>query len=309
MKVKKPFRDVIRPYLYLSPALISIAFFTLLPVVQTILISFQDRTYANIFGEKNFVGLENYKAILQGDFKPTFFPVLIWTFIFAACICCLAYMVGLLLAILLNNPHMKEKPLYKSILILPWALPPAIAALSWQGLLNAQYGGINKLLKGLGLINENVEWIVSTITLARVSVIMVAVWFTVPFMMNACLGALTSIPDTYYEAAEIDGASKWTQFIKITLPSIASSSFPLVISSFAFNFNNFGGIFMITEGNPPDPNSAFAGGTDILISAAYKLNNVGNYSWAAALAVIVFLIIGTISFIQMRMSGQFKEVD
>lgn len=309
MKVRKPFSDVIRPYLYLSPALISIAFFTLLPVVQTIIISFQDRTYANIFGEKNFVGLDNYKAILQGDFKPTFFPVLIWTFIFAACICLISYMIGLLLAILLNNPHMKEKALYKSILILPWALPPAIAALSWKGLLNSEYGGINKLLKGLGLINENVEWIVSTITLARVSVIMVAVWFTVPFMMNACLGALTSIPDTYYEAAEIDGASKWTQFIKITVPSIASSSFPLVISSFAFNFNNFGGIFMITEGNPPDPNSAFAGGTDILISAAYKLNNVGNYSWAAALAVIVFLIIGTISFIQMKMSGQFKEVD
>lgn len=317
MKVKRPFFDRVRAYVYLLPALISIAIFTILPIIQTILVSFQLRNWTNNTWNApdpansiKWIGLSNYKEVIAGDFKPTFLPVLAWTFVFAACICTLGYLVGLLIAILLNNPNMKEKSIYKAILILPWALPPTIAAISWQGLLNPEYGGINKLLKSLGLIHNNIEWIVSTPTLAKISVVFVCVWFTVPFMMNACLGALTAIPEVYYEAAEIDGASRWKKFVKITLPSLASSSYPLIISSFAMNFNNFGGIYMITQGNPPNPNTAYAGSTDILISAAYKMvSQQGRYDIASALAVIVFLIIGSISFVQMKASGQFKEVD
>ncbi|MDP4143590.1 MAG: sugar ABC transporter permease [Bacillota bacterium] len=298
--------DKLRPYLFLSPAIISMVLLTFIPIIYTVYMSFTNRSMYHM-DDYTFVGFKNYANVLTGDLRPIFLPVFLWTLLFAACTCLGGYFVGLLLAILLNNKNMKERGVYKAILILPWALPGTVAALSWQGLLNQQYGNINKLLKALHLIHSNVPWINAT-GLARFSVIMVSIWFTVPFMMNTCLGALTAIPDTYYEAADIDGASRWQKFIKITLPSLASSSYPLVISSFSMNFNNFGTIYMITKGQPAQSN--YAGATDILASAAYTLIKSNNrYDLADTLAVLIFFVIGTISFIQMHLSGQFKEVD
>ena len=130
-------------------------------------------------------------------------------------------------------------------------------------------------------------------------------------MMNICIGALAAIPTDYYEAADVDGASKFTQFVKITLPSLAQTAYPLIISSFAFNFNNFGSAYLITTGGPARPNSPYAGYTDILASVNYKLSNGadGKYQIAATIGIIVFVLLATISYIQMRLSGQFKEVD
>lgn len=309
MKSKVGFKDKFRPYLYLAPAIVSILILTITPIVYTIFISFTNHDQNNHFFQYDMVGFKNYVNVLTGPLKPTFLPVFLWTFIFAACVCVGGYFIGLITAILLNNKNMKERGIYKALLILPWALPGTIAALSWQGLLNESYGGINKLLISLGIIDKGIPWI-NEVTLAKFSIIMVSIWFTVPFMMNVCLGALTAIPDSYYEAADIDGASKWQKFSKITLPSLASSSYPLIISSFAMNFNNFGAIYMVTKGDPANPNSAFTGTTDILASAAYKMTSeLGRYDLASALAVCVFIVVGTISFVQMKFSGQFEEVD
>ncbi|MDZ5001599.1 ABC transporter permease subunit, partial [Clostridium perfringens] len=121
--------------------------------------------------------------------------------------------------------------------------------------------------------------------LARMSIILVNIWLGFPYMMNVCLGSLSAIPEVYYEAAMVDGASKWKQFTSITLPALAKTAYPLVISSFAFNFNNFGQAFLITNGGPPRLTTQFAGYTDILASVNYKLSiQFGRFDIAARLS-------------------------
>ena len=162
---------------------------------------------------------------------------------------------------------------------------------------------------GLHLIKEPIKWLTDP-NLARVTILIVNIWLGFPYMMNVSLGSLSAIPEVYYEAAMVDGASKWKQFTSITLPSIAKTAYPLIISSFAFNFNNFGSAYLITQGNPPRLTTQFAGYTDILASVNYKLSmQFGRFEIASALSIIIFIIIASISFIQMKASGQFEEVE
>lgn len=217
------------------------------------------------------------------------------------------YAIGMSLAVLLNNPHMKEAKLYKSILIIPWALPATIAILSWQGLLNESAGGINTLLKMFGI--SGIPWM-TNVFWARVGIIIVNLWLGFPYMMNVCLGGLQSIDAVYYEAARVDGATKWQSFKAITFPMVLRLSIPLIVSNFAFNFNNFSNIFMITGGGPARVGSQFAGSTDILASTIYKMTTQSNrYELSATLSVISFLIVGTLTLINLNLSGAFKEVD
>lgn len=294
-------------YAYLSPALISILFVTCLPIVYTVYISF---TNYNMYHLTNFtfVGFQNYLTVLTGSIKNVFFPVLGWTICFAILSTAGSYAMGLGLAVLLNNPRMKESKFYRAILIIPWALPSTIAILAWQGLLNEQYGGINNLLHLLA-IAENIPWMTDAFW-ARVGIIIVNVWLGFPYMMNVCLGGLQAIPNTYYEAASIDGASRFQSFRTITLPMVTKLSIPLVVSTFAANFNNFGNIYMITQGGPARVDNQFAGYTDILASTTYKMTTWSNrYELSATFSVLIFIIVGTFTLINMRLSGAFKEVD
>lgn len=127
-------------------------------------------------------------------------------------------------------------------------------------------------------------------------------------MMNVCLGGLQSIPPTLYEVAKVEGASKWYTFRKITFPLLVKVSIPLVVSSFAANFNNFGNIYMITQGGPARVDSQFAGSTDILASTVYKMTTWSNrYDLSATLSVFIFLIVGSLTLINLKLSGAFKE--
>ncbi len=292
---------------YLLPALISILFVTIVPIIYTVYISF---TNYNMYQLElfSFVGLENYIEVFSGSIKRVFFPVLGWTVCFAALSTAGAYFMGLGLAILLNNPNMKESKIYRAILIVPWALPSTIAILAWQGLLNEQYGGINNFLHFIG-ISSNIPWLTNPFW-ARAGIIMVNVWLGFPYMLNVCLGGLQAISGEYYEAAEMDGATGWQRFKTITLPLVTKMSIPLVISSFAANFNNFGNIYMITQGGPARADNQFAGYTDILASTTYKMTAWSNrYELSATFSVLCFLIVGTFTLIWMNVSGQFKEVD
>lgn len=297
-----------KAYFYLAPALVSILIFTVMPIAATIYYAFTDyNLYSK--GNVNLVGIKNFIEVLNGPFKQTFLPVFSWTMIFAIVSTLGCFFLGLIIALVLNNKNMKERGFYKGILIIPWALPAAVAILSFQGLLNGSYGQVNNFLMSINLIKEPIKWLTDP-TLARISVLMVNVWLGFPYMMNVCLGSLAAIPEVYYEAAEVDGASKWKQFTSITLPSLAKTAYPLIISSFAFNFNNFGSAYLITQGNPARLDTQFAGYTDILASVNYKLSiQFGRYDIASALSIIIFLIIASISFVQMKASGQFEEVD
>ena len=294
-------------YAYLTPALLSIFLVTFLPIIYTVILSF---TNYNMYHLDNFsiIGVQNYITVLTGSIRDVFFPVLGWTVCFALISTAGAYAVGLFLAVLLNNPNMKEVKLYRVILIIPWALPSTIAILAWQGLLNEQYGGINNLLHMLG-IAYNIPWLTSPFW-ARVGIIIVNIWLGFPYMMNVCLGGLQAISKEYYEAARVDGASKIQRFKSITLPLVTKLSIPLVISSFAANFNNFGNIYMITRGGPARLDNQFAGYTDILASTTYKMTTWSNrYELSATFSVLIFIIIGSFTLINMRLSGSFKEND
>jgi len=259
-------------------------------------------------GNFSIIGVQNYITVLTGSIRDVFFPVLGWTVCFALISTAGAYAVGLFLAVLLNNPNMKEVKLYRVILIIPWALPSTIAILAWQGLLNEQYGGINNLLHMLG-VSYNIPWLTSPFW-ARVGIIIVNIWLGFPYMMNVCLGGLQAISKEYYEAARVDGASKIQCFKSITLPLVTKLSIPLVISSFAANFNNFGNIYMITRGGPARLDNQFAGYTDILASTTYKMTTWSNrYELSATFSVLIFIIIGSFTLINMRLSGSFKEND
>lgn len=300
-------------YKYLAPALISILVLSILPILYTVFMAFTDYSLKNQnfgYGTENgwhIVGLYQFERILTGPLKNQFFPLLMWTVIFTTISTLGAFLIGLIFAMVLSDKNMKESFIYKGLLVIPWALPGAITIISFKGLFNSEYGAINAILQQLNLINDPIIWLTTPLA-ARIAVILVNLWLGFPYMMNVCIGALSSISDTYYEAAKIDGATRWQQFIKITLPSISSVSYPLLISNFAFNFNNINSAYLLTEGGPSKAGSSFAGWTDIIGSSAYKMSTSnGNFALGAAMSILLFIIIGAISLINMRMSGQFKE--
>lgn len=296
------------PYIYSSPLMLSIFVLSFIPVVYTIWISFTNYNLDHLLNYE-FVGFKNYVEILTGPLKAIFLPVFIWTIVFGAISAFGTYLIGLVFALVLSNENMRERNIYKSLLILPWAIPGTISMLAWSGLLNQDYGGINIILIKLHLINNNIPWLTSVFW-ARFGVIMVNLWLGFPWMMNVCLGALSAVDKSYYEAAKIDGASRFARFRFITLPSITTASLPLLISGFAFNFNNFMIAYILTEGGPPRLDTPYAGATDILGGAAYKLTvSSFKYDYSATLSVLIFIIIGTLSMLQMKKTGAFKEVD
>lgn len=307
-RTRRKVYDAARPFIYQSPALISILLLQIIPIIMTFYYAF---TNYNINHLKNykFVGFSNFVDIINGPFKEIFLPVLGWTVVFALISTLGCFIIGLITALLLNNPNMKESTIYKGLLIIPWAIPGTIATLAWQGLLNETYGGINLILMKLHLISNPIPWFSEPLW-ARVGIIIANLWLGFPYMMNICIGTLSQIPDNFYEAADIEGANGWQKFIKITLPSITNTSLPLIISSFAYNFNNFGAAYLITGGLPAKAGSQYAGYTDILISSTYKLAMQYNlYNVGSALSILIFAIVGTLSYINLRLTGAFKEVN
>lgn len=292
-------------YGYMSPLLITLCVLTLAPIAYTIYISFTDFNQLH-FLQFHFVGLKNYATLLNPNspLSTVFIPTLIWTIVYAGLTTLFCYFIGLLLAMLLNNPNMKESVLYRVLLILPWVIPSVVTMLSWNGLLNDGYGQVNAFLQVFGL--PRIPW-QSSIFWARFSMIMVNVWAGFPYMMTVCLGALQAVPTELYEAAEMDGA-RWRQkFRFITLPGVWKVSLPLLIPSFAFNFNNFNAAYLLTGGGPVRDNNQFVGYTDILASEIYKMGLTYNrYDLASAMSVLLFILVAFISWLNMRYTGAFK---
>lgn len=296
----------VRPYAYLAPALTSMAVLSFLPIAYTVYVAFTDMSLYR-FDKYNFIGLGNLVELFAGPFSKVFLPVFTWTVVFAALTTILNYSLGLFLAILLNNPHLKESNVYRAILIIPWALPGTIAILSWTGVLNVSFGPVNTFLKMMGL--TPIPWLTNPLW-AKISILLVNLWLGYPFMMSACLGGLQSISAELYEAADIDGASSWQKFRYVTFPLLMRFSIPLLISTFAYNFNNFGMVFLLTGGGPPRLDTSFAGTTDIMATFGYKLTlQFYRYGLAGMMSMVMFLIVGTLTLIQMKLTNAFAEVD
>jgi len=217
------------------------------------------------------------------------------------------YLLGMIIALILNNPRIKFRKVIRTILILPYAIPAFISILMWKGMLNTNFGIVNHLLTTTFNMQpipwlENVFW-------TRFAVIMVNLWLGFPYSMMMITGILQGLPNDLYEAATVDGASGFQKFRYITFPLVMFSVAPLVIMSFAYNFNNFNVIFLLNDGLP----AVFglqgkAGGSDILISWVYKLTFQSlKFNYAAAMSLIIFLLIVGFSIYNYTRTRSFKE--
>ncbi len=310
------------PYLYLAPALILLGLLSLLPNLYSVYLAFTNYSL-NHYTNYGFVGLRNFARILQGPEAVTFGRVFVWTVIWAGASVLLSLGLGLFLALLMNNPHLKGRTFYRTIFILPWAIPAFISVMMWQGLLNTEYGAINQILGHLGLdralaaavgfctgqpVALPIAWL-NQVGWAHVAVLSVNVWLAFPFQLTTCLGALQSVPSDVYEAASVDGATSGLQFRRITVPLLRSALLPVLLSSFAFNFNQFAAIYLLTAGGPALPGSE-AGATDILITYSYKLAfNLFQYGMACAYAIFIFVLVATLSGVNFKLTGAFEDAN
>jgi arabinogalactan oligomer/maltooligosaccharide transport system permease protein len=247
----------------------------------------------------------NYSALLfdQRLSKP-FISVFIWTVIFAVSTVLIMFFAGLTLAIALDK-KIRFRGFYRSILILPYAIPSFMSILIWNGMFNRQFGAVNMLF------GHQIDWYGSPI-LAKVVILVVNLWLGFPYFYLISSGALQALPTDIIEAAEIDGASAGQIFRQIKLPMLLQILGPLLIASFAFNFNNFNIVYLLTGGGPTDVlHGASAGATDILITYAYKTafgSETQNLGLASAISVIMFLIVGALSMWSLRRSKVLQEL-
>lgn len=272
--------------IFLIPVLVALTVSTLIPSVYNIIISFTNYGLNHYF-EFDFIGFKNYIKIFSLNSNSPFFTVLGWTLVWMFVGTILNYFLGMLLAIFFNNPNLKERNIYRSLLIIPWALPGVIAIQMWHGMLGTD-GVFNQILNLFGI--HSVSWL-NSVFWSRFWVIIVNAWLSFPYFMTITYAALQSIPDELYEAADIDGAGKFYKFRRITFPLLNKTLAPLIITQFAFQFNNFNLIYLLTNGGPRNSLGNYFGSTDILVSYTFNImRELQQYGLTAAYGVITFIL-------------------
>ncbi len=276
---------------YIAPALLALAVLTFYPVIYGFWLSFTDADQTHL-GEQSFIGLSNFWDVItaSGFIRVTLFT-LVWTVVNVS-----AHIgIGLFLALLLQRTSIKGKTAYRTLLLLPWAVPSYISVLVWRGMFQPD-GFVNDLL------GTNIDFL-SDPTGAQIVVILVNIWLGVPFMMMSISGALQALPKDMYEAAELDGVIGWDAFRHLTLPNLRSALVPLTLLGFIWTFNMFNVIYLMTDGGP---NLYFGepGQTDILITYVYDVAfREGAYGVAAAWSVIIFLMLLAFSWTYMKQTN------
>lgn len=288
-------------YAYIAPSAIGMAILVLIPFGYGLGLGFFDHAH----GRYTFVGLQNFVEILSGGGRPLTHPLnfyftlgvtVLWTVLNVF----LHTSIGLGLALLLKDPLLGFKGVYRVLLVLPWAVPNYITALIWKGMFHQQYGAVNHVLSLFGI--EKVSWF-SSFSTAFTANLATNTWLGFPFMMVIALGALQSIPKDVYEAAAVDGASPWQTFRRITLPLLRPALYPAIILGSIWTFNMFNIIYLVSQGEP-------AGATDILITEAYRwaFERADRYGLAAAYAAIIFVILLVYTLITNRMARATEDV-
>lgn len=299
------------PHVLLSPAVLLIIFFTLLPILFTFLIAFTNYGPKHLPPGKlvDWVGFKNFiRLFTQSDWLKTLVGVGTWTIFWAIITTLLNYFSGLGLALITNAKGVKFKKLWRTLFILPYAIPAFISLLVFK-LVFSGPGPVNTLLLNIGFISKKIPFLTDH-TMAKIMVIAVYAWTGAPYWMALMSGVLTNIDKSLYEAAEIDGATKWQQFAKITVPMVLFQTAPLLIMTFAHNFNNFGMIYLLTKGEPTNAGFNQAGSTDILISWIYKMTLEKQwYGMAAAVTIIIFIVVASIAAYSFNKTKSFKEED
>lgn len=297
------------PIMGLAPSVVLVVFFVLVPLIFSACVAFTN--YSSPNNTVDWVGLDNFKAMFGGSatWTSAFGRVAIWTLVWGALATITCYFGGMIMAVVLHESKIKLAPVFRTIFILPYAVPSVVSMLVWKNLLNGSFGVVNRTLMQWGLINTPIPWL-SDPTMAKFVCVLINLWAGFPYFMLLTTGTMTAISEDVYEAARIDGASKFYIFKKITLPLVLYQTMPLIIMSFTHNINNFGAIFFLTGGDPvvADTTSTSAGGTDILVTWIYNLTvNLLKYNYASVLAVMIFIVLAPFAIWQFRKTKSYKE--
>lgn len=318
MKEKKGFSSALAgkafPVVGLLPAVFLIMFFVVVPLVFSACVAFTNYSAPQHIPPNNtvdWVGLDNFVTMFGGKatWTSAFTRVAVWTLIWGVLATATCYIGGLIMAVILNESKIRFKGVFRSIFILPYAVPAVLSMLVWKNLLNGSFGIVNRTLMAIGIISQPVPWL-SDVWLCRLVCVLVNLWAGFSYFMLLIMGNMTAISQDIYEAAKIDGATPFYTFRKITLPLVLFQTAPLIIMSFTHNINNFGAIFFLTGGLPKVADSTLtsAGGTDILVTWIYNLTvTLMKYNYASVLAVIIFLVMAPFAIISFRNTKSFKE--
>ncbi len=273
------------------PSFVLLAAVVFYPFFYNLLLAFGNMNLTKI-RDWQFIGLRQFIKIFTEPSQPDFYNVFGKTIIWTVVNVTFHVVLGVFLALLLNQ-KIRGKAIYRTLLILPWAIPQYIVALTWRGMFNYEYGSINAILTRY-LSLPAVEWLRSPAE-AFLACIITNVWLGFPFMMVVALGALQSIPQELYEAAEIDGASSWHKLKTITIPLIRPVMIPAITLGIVWTFNNLNIVWLVSNGGEPSDN------THILVSFVYKAAfNYYSFSYAAALSLVIFLLLFVFSTVFMR---------
>ena len=260
-------------------------------------------------GFRAFTGLDNYIQILTDPrIQGPFFKIFVWTVTFSGISVILTFAVGMLLSVILQREDLAFRRGYRTLLILPYAVPAVLSILILKGTFNQDFGAANQILRGL--FGFAPEWETNPWG-ARAMVLLVNIWLGYPYMMLICTGMLQSIPTAIYEASAIDGSNRIVDFFELTLPLVLAPMIPILISSFAFNFNNFNLIYLLTGGGPRMVGGGIAGETDLLVNYTFNIafRDTGtNYGLASAIATVLFFIVGFLSWINLRMTARKAKI-
>ncbi|NOQ97256.1 MAG: ABC transporter permease subunit [Calditrichae bacterium] len=265
-------------YLYVAPAIIIMSLVVIYPFIYNLIVSFSNMSLSH-FRDWRITGIGNYFLVLsEKSFWYFLFKNILWTVINLI----FHVGIGVFLALILNK-DLRGKTVYRTLLILPWAVPQYITALTWRGMFNSEYGAINLLLEQV--VGVQIPWL-STEWGAFSACLIANIWLGFPFMMIIALGGLQSIPDELYEAADIDGASSWLKFRNITMPLLKPVMVPAITLGVIWTFNNFNIVWLISNGGEPSDT------THILVSWVYKSAfTYFRMGYAAAFSMIIFAIL------------------
>ncbi len=290
-------------YSYIGPAMFGVFLLVFFPFVYGFLIGFTNYGLSDFGGNliEYFGNLENYSLwnfvdilkIIDFNDPHNFYYTLIHTILWTVINVVLHVSIGVGLALVLNNPQLKGRTIFRILLILPWAIPSYITALIWRGMFHKQFGAVNGFLELFGI--EPISWFTQVHT-AFLANLATNVWLGFPFMMIIALGALQSIPKELYEASSIDGSSRWQSFWNVTFPLLKPAMIPAVILGTIWTFNQFNVIYLVSGGGPD-------GATELLITDAYKIAfEQYRYGYAAAYCIVIFLLLFFYGFWTNRIS-------
>lgn len=295
------------PYLVSIPAYLLIAFIVLIPIVTTLLISFtnMDPDHQNKF---SWIGLSNYALIAKGEGVAggAFWLILRWTIVWTLGATTLAIAIGFILSLLVNQDRVKGKKIFRTIYLLPWAVP-AFITIMFFSLMVSRGGPLTDVINSTFNVNVDIK---NSTHLTRLSLILLQGWLGSSYIFLLSTGVLQGIPKDLYEAAEIDGAKGFQQTLRITIPLVLYQTAPLLINQYTFNFNNFSIIYLFNRGGPffPTLYGNLAGSSDLLISYIYKLTIENQYQGiGAAITIVISLVIMFVSFLGYRNTKAFKE--